>query len=138
MSYVKMQGIASNAAIYMIQEMMVYEKVDKEALNTVLAEAEAIRARLLAEAEGEKQLAEARASNEKVNFEIEKLKIEAQARIEIATKTAQIMAEIGKNAAVYFIFKVSFIKYNYGVFAVKRGYKRSIVAVKRFGAVKNR
>ena len=43
-------------------------------------------------------LADARASNEKVNFEIEKLKIEANARIEIATKTAQIMAEIGKNA----------------------------------------
>ena len=62
------------------------------------AEAEATRARLLAEAEGEKELAAARASNEKVNFEIEKLKIEANARIEIATKTAQIMAEIGKNA----------------------------------------
>lgn len=62
------------------------------------AEAEATRARLLAEAEGEKELAAARASNEKVNFEIEKLKIEAQARVEIATKTAQIMAEIGKNA----------------------------------------
>ena len=52
----------------------------------------------MAEAEGEKELAAARASNEKVNFEIEKLKIEANARIEIATKTAQIMAEIGKNA----------------------------------------
>lgn len=62
------------------------------------AEAEATKARLLAEAEGEKELAAARASNEKVNFEIEKLKIEANARIEIATKTAQIMAEIGKNA----------------------------------------
>lgn len=62
------------------------------------AEAEATRARLLAEAEGEKELAAARASNEKVNFEIEKLKIEANARIEIATKTAQVMAEIGKNA----------------------------------------
>jgi len=63
-----------------------------------LAEAEAVKAKLLAEAEGEKALAAARASNEKVNFEIEKLKIEANARIEIATKTAQIMAEIGKNA----------------------------------------
>lgn len=63
-----------------------------------LAEAEAIKAKKLAEAEGEKALAEARASNEKVNFDIEKLKIEANARVEIATKTAQIMAEIGKNA----------------------------------------
>ena len=64
----------------------------------LLAEAEGERARLLAQAEGERALADARASNEKVNFEIEKLKIEANARIEIATKTAQIMAEIGKNA----------------------------------------
>ena len=63
-----------------------------------IAEAEAIKAKKLAEAEGEKALAEARASNEKVNFEIEKLKIDANARIEIATKTAQIMADIGKNA----------------------------------------
>jgi len=62
------------------------------------AEAEAIRARLLAEAEGEKELAAARASNEKVNFEIEKLKIEANMRVEIATNTAKIMADIGKNA----------------------------------------
>ena len=61
-------------------------------------EAEATRARLLAEAEGEKELAAARASNDKVNFEIEKFRIEANARIEIATKTAQIMADIGKNA----------------------------------------
>lgn len=62
------------------------------------AEAEAIKAKKLAEAEGEKALAEARASNEKVNFEIEKIKIEANAKIEIATKTAQIMADLGKNA----------------------------------------
>lgn len=63
-----------------------------------LAEAEATKAKLLAEAEGEKELAAARASNEKVNFEIEKLKIEASMRVEIATNTAKIMAEIGKNA----------------------------------------
>lgn len=62
------------------------------------AEAEATRARLLAEAEGEKELAAARASNEKVNFEIEKLKIQADMRVQIATNTAQIMAEVGKNA----------------------------------------
>ena len=62
------------------------------------AEAEAKKAMLMAEAEGERALAEARAANEKVNFEIEKLKIEAGARIEIATNQAKIMAEIGKNA----------------------------------------
>lgn len=63
-----------------------------------LAEAEAERAKLMAQAEGEKALADARASNEKVNFEIEKIKIETEARIEIATKTAQIMANLGQNA----------------------------------------
>jgi flotillin len=63
-----------------------------------LAEAEAERAKLMAQADGEKALADARASNEKVNFEIEKLKIEAEARVTIATKTAEVMAEIGKNA----------------------------------------
>lgn len=63
-----------------------------------MAEAEAIKAKKLAEAEGEKALAEARAGNDKVNFEIEKLKIDAQARVTIATKTAEIMAEIGKHA----------------------------------------
>ena len=63
-----------------------------------IAEAEAEKAKLMAKAEGERALAEARASNDKVNFEIEKVKIETQARIEIATKTATIMAELGKNA----------------------------------------
>lgn len=63
-----------------------------------LAEAEVEKQKLVAQAEGEIALAEARASNEKVNFEIEKLKIENEARITIATKTAEIMAEIGKNA----------------------------------------
>lgn len=63
-----------------------------------IAEAEAIKAKKLAEAEGEKALAEARAGNDKVNFEIEKIKIENEARIQIATNMATIMAEIGKNA----------------------------------------
>lgn len=63
-----------------------------------LAEAEAIKAKMMAEAEGEKALADARSANDKVNFEIEKLKIENQAKIEIATKTANIMADLGKNA----------------------------------------
>ena len=38
--YVKMQGIASNASVYMIQEFMVYETVDKTALAALLDEAE--------------------------------------------------------------------------------------------------
>lgn len=63
-------------------------------------EAEAAReqAILLAKAEGERKLGEARAANDKVNYEIEKLKIETNARVEIATKTATIMADLGKNA----------------------------------------
>lgn len=63
-----------------------------------LAEAEIEKQKLMAQAEGERALAEARASNDKVNFEIEKIRIENEARITIATKTAEIMAEIGKNA----------------------------------------
>ena len=63
-----------------------------------LAEAEVEKQKLMAKAEGERALAEARASNEKVNFEIEKIKIETEAKITIATKTAEIMASLGKNA----------------------------------------
>lgn len=70
-----------------------------------LAEADGIKAKLLAEAEGlkakaegEKQLAEARASNDKVNFEIEKIRLENEARITVATNMGKIMADIGKNA----------------------------------------
>ncbi|MBQ7160312.1 MAG: hypothetical protein IJR90_01240 [Clostridia bacterium] len=63
-----------------------------------LAEAEVEKQKLMAQAEGEQALAEARASNDKVNFEIEKIKIENEAKITIATKTAEIMANIGQNA----------------------------------------
>lgn len=63
-----------------------------------LAEAEGIKAKKLAEAEGERELAAARAANERVNFEIEKLKIETEAKIRIATSAAEIMADIGQNA----------------------------------------
>lgn len=63
-----------------------------------LAEAEIIRQKKLAEAEGEKELAEARAAADKVNFEIEKIKIENEAKITIATKTAEVMARLGENA----------------------------------------
>lgn len=64
----------------------------------MLAEAEGIKAQKLAEAEGERALAEARAANDKVNYEIESLKIRTDAQVQIATKTAQIMANIGQNA----------------------------------------
>lgn len=63
-----------------------------------LAEAEGVKATMLAQAEGERELAAARASNEKVNFEIEKLKIQTEAQIKIATAQAEIMANIGSNA----------------------------------------
>lgn len=63
-----------------------------------LAEAEGERALLLAKAEGEAKLAEARAANDKVNFEIEKIRLEQEARIEIATNMGKIMADLGKNA----------------------------------------
>lgn len=63
-----------------------------------IAEAEAIKAKKVAEAEGEKALAEARAGNDKVNFEIEKIKITEEAKVQIATNMATVMAEVGKNA----------------------------------------
>lgn len=63
-----------------------------------LAEAEGVKANLLAQAQGERELAAARASNEKVNFEIEKLKIQTEAQIKIATAQAEIMANVGQNA----------------------------------------
>ena len=42
--YIKVQGVSSNAAsgIYMIQELMVYETVDKSALSTAIAAADVI------------------------------------------------------------------------------------------------
>ena len=90
---VRQKGIAQ-AEIEKQQGLAKAEVVKQQGL----AEAEAERAKLMAQADGERALAEARASNEKVNFEIEKIKIEAEARVTIATKTAEIMAEIGKNA----------------------------------------
>jgi hypothetical protein len=48
--YVKMQGIQSNASVYMIQEFMVYETVDKTELAALLAEAENRTAEAVAEA----------------------------------------------------------------------------------------
>lgn len=62
------------------------------------AEAEGIKAKKMAEAEGEKALAEARSANDKVNFEIESLRIQTDAKIKIATSVAEVMANIGQNA----------------------------------------
>ena len=63
-----------------------------------LAEAEGERAKLLAQAEGQKALADALAAHEKVSFEIEKLRIQTDAQVKVATATAEIMANIGQNA----------------------------------------
>lgn len=65
------------------------------------AEAEAIKAKGLAEAEAEMKKAEARAANDKVNFEIQKLEIETQAQVQIATNVATAMANIGEKATFY-------------------------------------
>ncbi|MBR3135271.1 hypothetical protein IKG54_01750 [Candidatus Saccharibacteria bacterium] len=62
------------------------------------AEAAAIEAKGLANAKAEMELAKARAANEGVNFRIQQLEIEANARIQIATNVATVMADIGKNA----------------------------------------
>ena len=63
-----------------------------------MAEAEVEKQKLMAQAEGEKARAEALEANGKVNFEIEKIKIENDAKITIATKAAELMANIGQNA----------------------------------------
>lgn len=63
-----------------------------------LAEAEVEKQKLMAQAEGEQALAEARASNDKVNFEIEKLKIETEGKVQVATKAAELMGSVGSKA----------------------------------------
>lgn len=62
------------------------------------AEGDAILAKGTAEAEAEKLLAEARNSNDKVNFEIQKLQIIADRDKFIAIETAKVMAGVGSNA----------------------------------------
>lgn len=65
------------------------------------AEAEATRARGVAEAEAAKRLSDAQAANERVNFQLEALRIEAEAQIKIASSVAEVMAKIGENATFY-------------------------------------
>lgn len=64
------------------------------------ADAAAILARGKAEAEAERELAEARAAHGGVNKEIEIAKIEASARVEIATAYGTAMHEVGKNVTI--------------------------------------
>ena len=65
------------------------------------AEAEAIEAKGKAEAEAALALSEAQAANEKVNFELKKIEIEQNTRVQVATNIATVMAEVGKNAKFY-------------------------------------
>ncbi len=65
------------------------------------AEAEAIEAKGMAEAEAARALSDAQAANDHVNFEIEKLRIECEAEVQIATNVATVMAKVGENAEFY-------------------------------------
>ena len=65
------------------------------------AEAETIEAKGKAEAEAARLLSDAQAANDRVNFEIQKLEIEQNAKVTIATSIATVMAEVGKNAKFY-------------------------------------
>ena len=65
------------------------------------AEAEAIEAKGKAEAEAARALSDAQAANEKINFELQKIEIEQNTKVQIATNVATVMAEVGKNAKFY-------------------------------------
>ncbi len=65
------------------------------------AEAAAIEARGIAEAEAALKLSEAQAANDRVNFEIQKLEIQRDTTVQVATSVAQVMAKIGENATFY-------------------------------------
>lgn len=66
-----------------------------------LAEAAAIEAKGKAEAEAARALSDAQVANDRVNFEIRKLEIEAKAKVEVATNIATAMATIGEKATFY-------------------------------------
>ena len=65
------------------------------------AEAEAIEAKGKAEAEAARALSDAQAANDKVNFELKRIEIEQNTRVQVATNIATVMAEVGKNAKFY-------------------------------------
>ena len=54
-----------------------------------------------AEAEAARALSDAQAANDKINFELQKIEIEQNTRVQVATNVATVMAEIGKNAKFY-------------------------------------
>ena len=62
------------------------------------AEAAAILARGTSEAEAQRLMAEALAANEGANLRVTLAQIESTTRVTVATQTATVMAEIGKNA----------------------------------------
>lgn len=66
-----------------------------------IAEAAAIEAKGKAEAEAARALSDAQAANDKVNFELKKIEIEQNTRVQVATNVATVMAEVGKNAKFY-------------------------------------
>lgn len=90
---IKQQGLAD--AEVARQKGLAQAEVTKQ---QGLAEAEVEKQKLMAQAEGERALAEARASNDKVNFEIEKLKIETEGKVQVATKAAELMGSVGSKA----------------------------------------
>ena len=90
---IKQQGLAD--AEVARQKGLAQAEVTKQ---QGLAEAEVEKQKLMAQAEGERALAEARASNDKVNFEIEKLKIETEGKVQVATQAAQLMGSVGSKA----------------------------------------
>lgn len=84
------------------EKITILGKADAEAISAKgKAEAEAIEAKGRAEAEAARALSDAQAANDRVNFEIKKLEIENNAKIEIATRVATVMANIGEKATFY-------------------------------------
>ncbi|MCL5411561.1 MAG: SPFH domain-containing protein [Patescibacteria group bacterium] len=65
-----------------------------------LGEAEAIKAKLNAQAEGERQLADARSAQNEINLRQKALELIVEARVQIATATAQSLAGIGTQMRV--------------------------------------
>lgn len=64
------------------------------------AEAEVVKAKLLGQAEGEQQLAEARSSQEEVNFRLDAIRIMADAKVKIGEAVAMGMNELGKGMKI--------------------------------------
>jgi len=65
------------------------------------AEGSATARKTEAAAEADRALSDAQAANDKVNFELKKIEIEQNTRVQVATNVATVMAEVGKNAKFY-------------------------------------